>query len=112
MNRFGFVLYLLDDVRVGDDLLGRDRKAGAVRHRRQLVAVLLHDYHPHHAARGGVDVRRIGMRREATNSARQARQGSQKAKHRRRLYGTRCFERKRREARGRRSGLRLTGHLK
>jgi len=47
-------------VRVGDDLRGADGKAAAVADRRRLAPVLPDHYHPHHPARGGIDIAGIG----------------------------------------------------
>ena len=50
------LLHLLDHVRIGDNPLWRDREAGPVRDRHQLVAVLLDDDYPHDTPRRRVDV--------------------------------------------------------
>ena len=64
-----------------------------------LVALDLDDDHPHHAARGGVDVGRIRPRRKRRESEREQRgNGGENPRHGR-VYGRAGFERKRRDAR-------------
>ncbi len=48
-------------MRIGDHRIASDREAGAMADREQFAVALAHDHHPHHAARGRVDIRGFGV---------------------------------------------------
>ena len=69
-------------MRIGHHLVARDGKAGAVADRDQLLAIFADNDHAHHAARGGIDIGRLGLRQHRYEQHQQRGEKGWNASHR------------------------------
>jgi hypothetical protein len=83
-------------VGVGDDPARRHYEAGPVADRDHALLVAPHDHHPDHAARGRVDIARLGGKRRGGE---QQGEGDQDPEHGPAAIAGCAIDRKRRDAR-------------
>ena len=94
----GIVLHRVEhDMGIGDDPVGSYREPGAMADGEDLIALGIHDHHPHHTPRGGGDVGGVRPACAGDREKDQREDGGKQAMHGRLVKG--CdIDRKRREA--------------
>ena len=74
--------HVAHDMGVGDHHVRRNGKAGAVADREEFLVVDANDYDAHHAACGGVDVGRVGLRERRREQGQEGCESGENTSHR------------------------------